>query len=127
MSLVVHGLIGWGICGATVGLGRQVVSTDVTLWIHGVVAPLAFGLLARRFFRRFPKSSAAGAAVTMVGIVVGLDALVVAPFLERSYAMFGSPIGTWIPFASIFAASYVVGRAFGSKNRMDGENSKHTV
>ena len=50
-------------------------------------------------------------ALTMLAVVVGLDALLVAPFLEHSYAMFGSVLGTWVPFASIFAASYLVGRA----------------
>jgi hypothetical protein len=39
-----------------------------------------------------------------------MDALVVAPFIEHSYAMFGSVLGTWVPFALIFAASYLVGR-----------------
>jgi hypothetical protein len=47
----------------------------------------------------------------MTAIVVGLDALVVAPFFEGSYAMFRSVIGTWVPFASIAAATYLVGLA----------------
>jgi hypothetical protein len=46
-----------------------------------------------------------------LGIVVGMDAFVVAPLIERSYAMFRSPFGTWIPFASIWLASFFVGHA----------------
>jgi hypothetical protein len=38
-----------------------------------------------------------------------LDALVVAPLFERSYAMFRSVIGTWLPFVVIFAASWAAG------------------
>ena len=109
--LILHALVGWAICGATIGVGRRVVSMEATLLIHAVVAPLVFGLLTWLFFRWFPASSALAVALTMVAVVVGLDALLVAPFLERSYAMFGSVLGTWVPFASIFGASYLVGRA----------------
>jgi hypothetical protein len=40
-----------------------------------------------------------------------MDAFVVAPLLERSYAMFASALGTWIPFALIFGSTYAVGQA----------------
>ncbi len=110
VSVVIHALVGWAICGATVAVGRQVVSMQATLWIHAVVAPAAFALLTRHHFKRFPSSSAAKTALAMVAIVVGLDAGLVAPAIERSYAMFGSVLGTWVPFASILIASYGVGR-----------------
>ena len=45
----------------------------------------------------------------MTGLIVALDALVVAPLFERSYAMFRSALGTWIPFAAIFLASWAAG------------------
>ena len=38
-----------------------------------------------------------------------LDALIVAPLFERSYAMFRSAIGTWLPFLAIFAAVWFAG------------------
>ena len=47
------------------------------------------------------------AAITIV--VMLLDALVVAPLFERSYAMFRSVIGTWLPFFAIFAAAWFAG------------------
>jgi len=46
----------------------------------------------------------------MVGMVIGLDAGLVAPVFERSYEMFRSVLGTWIPFALIVVASYLVAR-----------------
>ena len=109
--LILHALVGWAICGATIGVGRRLVSMAATLLIHAVVAPLVFGLLTWHFFKWFPASSALAVALTMLAVVVGLDALLVAPFFEHSYAMFGSVLGTWLPFASIFGASYLVGRA----------------
>ncbi len=124
VGVVIRGVVGWAICGATIGVGRQVVSMDTTLLIHAVVAPLTFALLTWNYFRRFPESSAGGTALTMLGIVVGLDALVVAPLFERSYAMFRSVIGTWVPFASILVSSYLVGSAAGSTTgtRRSGED-----
>jgi hypothetical protein len=77
--LILHGLVGWAICGATIGVGRQVVSMDTTLLIHAAVAPLAFGLLTWLFFRWFPKYSGLAVALTMLSVVVVLDALSVAP------------------------------------------------
>jgi hypothetical protein len=105
-----HGLVGWAICGATVAIGRQLVSMPTTLIAHAIVAPVAFGLLTWNHFRRFRDSSPGKVAVFMVGLVVGLDALLVAPVIERSYDMFRSVLGTWIPFASILAASFLVAR-----------------
>jgi len=34
----------------------------------------------------------------------------VAPFFERSFAIFASLIGTWLPFALIFGGSLAAGR-----------------
>ena len=47
----------------------------------------------------------------MTGLVILLDAVVVAPIFERSYDMFRSAIGTWIPFVLIFIASLAAGIA----------------
>ena len=45
----------------------------------------------------------------MNSFVIGLDATVVAPVFEKSYAMFASILGRWLPFLSIFAATYFTG------------------
>ena len=127
--LVLYAVVGWAICGATITVGRQMLSMDVALLIHAAVAPLTFGVLTWLFFKWFPSSSALPVALTMLGVVVGLDAFVVAPFLERSYAMFRSVLGTWMPFASIFVASYLVGRACRqrqSESRTGREESRPT-
>jgi len=109
-SLLIHGLIGWAICGATVGIGREVMTMTGTLIIHAVVAPLAFGVLTWNHVKRFPESSPSTTALFMVALVIGLDASVVAPFFERSYEMFRSTLGTWLPFTLILAASYIAAR-----------------
>ena len=109
-SVIGHALAGWLVCGATVGVGRQILSLHATLIVHATVAPLAFGLLAWHHFTRYPDSLPVVTGLAMLSIVVGLDALLVAPVFERSYAMFGSVLGTWFPFLLIFVATYLVGR-----------------
>ncbi len=123
VSVVIHGVVGWAICGATVAVGRLVVSMQTTLIVHAVVAPLAFGLLTWHHFSDSPGSSPRSVALSMAGIVVGLDALFVAPVLERSYEMFRSVLGTWIPFGSILAASYLAGRMSAGRRRLAVEGA----
>jgi hypothetical protein len=109
-SLATRALVGWAICGATVMTGRQLLPMTVALVVHAIAAPLAFAVLTWDHVKRFPTSSPSGTALIMVALVIGLDALVVAPFLERSYDMFRSPLGTWLPFALILVASYSAAR-----------------
>jgi hypothetical protein len=109
LSLVGHATAGWVVCGATIAIARQLGSMGTALLIHAVVAPLAFALLTWHYFRQYPDSTPAPMAMAMFLAVAGLDALVVAPLIEHSYAMFSSVPGTWIPFVSILAASYLAG------------------
>ncbi len=109
ISVIVHALLGWAICGATIGLGRHVMSMRATLAVHLVVAPLAFALLTWSHFRRHPDSGPLQTSIALVGVVIGLDAFVVAPVFEHSYAMFQSVVGTWVPFGLIWLASFRVG------------------
>jgi hypothetical protein len=80
------------------------------LIVHAIVAPIAFALLSWHFFRGHVDAPPLRTSPVMVGLVIGLDGLVVAPFIEHSYAMFANPLGTWIPFASIWLASFLTGR-----------------
>lgn len=111
-TLAGHAVVGWGICGSTIAIWRQWLSMPNTKLIHAIVAPIVFALLSLRFFRRWPGAAPLRTSLSLVGIVIGLDLLVVAPLVEHSYAMFSSAIGTWIPFASIWLASFFVGRAW---------------
>lgn len=110
ITLIAFALVGWLICGATIGIGRQVLSMQATLILHAILAPAAFWALAWRYSRWFPSVSAMRVGATMLGIVVALDAFLVAPLIERSYAMFGSWLGTWLPFALIAVAAHAGAR-----------------
>jgi uncharacterized membrane protein YhdT len=110
--IVAYSLIGWAICGTTVGVGRRLTDMHTTLVVHAIVAPLAFAVLSALFFRQFPGSSPARIASAFLSVVVALDALLVAPLFEHSFSMFGSVLGTWFPFALIFVAVFIIGRYF---------------
>jgi hypothetical protein len=106
VALMGFALAGWLICGATISIGRKVLPMQATLILHAIVAPVAFWALAWSYSRWFPAISAKRVSSTMLGIVVALDAFLVAPFIERSYAMFESWLGTWLPFALIVVAAH---------------------
>ncbi len=46
-----------------------------------------------------------------------LDLVVVAGLVERSVAMFESPLGTWILFALIFLSTLTVGQVHAVRHR----------
>ncbi len=109
--VLAHALVGWAVCGAIMGIARKRTTIERALVIHAIGAPVAFGLLSVLYFGVFGHCSPLGAAATFVGVVIAMDAGVVAPFLEKSFDMFKSPLGTWVPFGLIFVTTYLVGLA----------------
>ncbi len=112
-----HAMAGWAFCGTLIGILRSVVSLQATLIVHAVGAPLGFTLISRFYFRRFAYTTPLQTAVAFLLVVVGLDAFLVAPFIEKSFLMFRSPVGTWLPFALIFVATYITGSRTLSQRR----------
>ena len=118
--IAVHALVGWAYCGALVGIGRQLLPMQATLVVHAIGAPVGFAAISLFYFRRFGFTSPWQTAIAFLGIVIALDLFLVAPVIEKNYAMFTSPLGTWIPFALIFAATYFSGRWSMVSRRMGG-------
>ena len=102
-------LVLWGACGGVIAIGRRLWSIDTTLRVHLIVAPLVAFLLAAAHKEMAPAFDPLLRAASFTAIVVLLDALVVAPLFERSYAMFQSVMGTWLPFGAIFVAAWAAG------------------
>ncbi len=109
VALLVFGLILWGACGGVIAFGRQIWPMDMTLGVHLAVAPAIAAAVTMAHRIVAPEFSPLLRAAAMTGLIVALDALVVAPLFERSYTMFRSPLGTWLPFAAIFLASWAAG------------------
>jgi hypothetical protein len=102
-------LVLWGACGGVVSVGRRLWTLQTSLRVHLAAAPLFAFLLAAVHKGLAPGFDPALRALVMTAAVVVLDAAVVAPLFERSYAMFRSFLGTWLPFAAIFLASWAAG------------------
>jgi hypothetical protein len=109
LTIVVYALIGWALCFATMGIGQALLPMQTALIIHAIAAPIFFALLSMSYFKRFNYTTPLQTALLFVGIVIGLDFFLVARLILRSTEMFTSPLGTWIPFALIFASTYVTG------------------
>jgi hypothetical protein len=108
VSLTVSALVLWAACGAVIG--RRLWTLRTTLVVH-LFAAAAFAFAAAAAHKLLaPDFDVVARAAVMTGLIVALDALVVAPLFERSYAMFRSALGTWVPFAAIFLASWAAGR-----------------
>jgi hypothetical protein len=94
---------------AKMGIGQALFPSQTALIIHAIAAPIFFVLLSTNYFKRFHYTTPLQTALLFVGIVIGLDFFVVALLILRSTEMFTSLLGTWIPFALIFASTYMTG------------------
>jgi len=107
--VVAHGLVGWGLCGATMGVGMAVTTLEHALIIHAIAAPVLFAVVSLVYFRHFRLWSPLRTATAFLGVVITMDLLVVALLIERSFKMFASLLGTWLPFVLIFISTWWTG------------------
>jgi hypothetical protein len=107
--ILAHALVGWALCGATMGIGMATMSLDNALIVHAIAAPIFFAIISLVYFRNFNFTSPLQTALIFVGFVIAMDFFVVALIINRSLEMFTSLLGTWIPFALIFTSTYLTG------------------
>ena len=109
LILLAHAFVGWSLCGLTMGVGMAATSLDTALIIHAIAVPIIFGLVSSLYFTRFRYTSPTRTAIIFVSLVVLFDVLIVALLIEKSFEMFASIPGTWIPFLLIFLSTYLTG------------------
>jgi hypothetical protein len=100
----------WMACGAVMGVGQSVTTTDNALVIHLIAAPIIVFVVSLIYFTRTGSNRIALTAAVFTAVPMALDFFLVAMVLLRSFEMFGSLIGTWIPFGLIFTVTYLTGR-----------------
>ncbi len=105
-----HALIGWGLCGATIGIGRNLTSMENALIIHAVAAPVIFAMISIFYFKKINHYSPLFIATFFLSFVVFMDVVIVATLIEKDFSMFKSIIGTWIPFFTIFLSTLITGK-----------------
>ena len=108
--IVGFGVAVWAFCGALVGVGRQFMSMDMTLIVHAVGAPVGAAIASWFYFRNFYFTRPLATAAIFVGLSLVLDVLIVALLIEKSFDMFSSFLGVWLPQALIFSATYSTGK-----------------
>jgi hypothetical protein len=104
-----HALAGWALCDATMMIGMAVTSLDNALIIHAIAAPVFFAVISLVYFRYFNYTSPLRTALIFTAFIITVDFFFVAMLINRSFAMFTSLLGTCIPFALIFASTYLTG------------------
>ena len=109
LIVLAHAFVGWALCGAIIGIGFGVTSVENTLIIHAIGVPIIFAAISWVYFKWFHYTTPWQTALIFLGFAFLMDFFVVAMLVQKSFEMFASVLGTWIPFALIFASTYVVG------------------
>ncbi len=110
LIILAHAFVGWALCAATMGIGMATIGLSTTLIVHAIGAPIFFSGVSLVYFRKFNYTTPLQTALCFLAFVVAMDFFVVAMLINRSFDMFASVPGTWLPFALIFASTYLTGR-----------------
>jgi hypothetical protein len=105
----IYAFMGWTLCGVVMFIGTAVTSEFIALIIHAVAAPIIFAVVSSFYFKKYDLTTPLETAALFVAFVVLLDFVVVALLINKSLAMFGNVLGTWIPFVLIFISTYYTG------------------
>lgn len=114
---IAHGLAGWALCGAAMGISMAITTIGNALVIHAAAAPVIFAVVALLYFRRPGSLSPLATAATFLTVVITMDFFVVALLIEKNFEMFRSVPGTWLPFLLLFLSSWWTGAIFNSRGR----------
>ena len=82
---------------------------DTTLIIHALGAPVGFAVVSWIYHRYFGSTRPMHTAFIFLAAVVALDIFPVAIVFERSFDMFRSFMGTWLPWILIVASAWITG------------------
>jgi hypothetical protein len=118
ISIIIFlGALGWALCGAIMFIGMSVMDLQTTLIVHAIGAPIIFTLISLFYFSKFNYTSPLQTGIAFFLIVILMDFFIVALIINRSFDMFRSPLGTWIPFGLIFLSTYLTGLLFERQGR----------
>jgi hypothetical protein len=117
LILLAHALVGWAICGGIMGIGLALWTEQTTLIVHAIGAPIVFAIVSWVYFNKFAYTSPLVTGLVFIGLAIFMDAFVVSLIIIGNFDMFASPLGTWIPLASIFLSTLLVGNTLTSKSQ----------
>lgn len=105
----IHAFIGWALCTASMGISMATTTIQNALIIHATAAPFVYLAVSLSYFNKYNFTKPLQTGFIFVGFVILMDFFIVAMLVLKSFEMFLSPIGTWIPFALIFTTTYLTG------------------
>ena len=108
--LLTHAFIGWAICGAIMGIGLSVTTLGTTLIVHAIGGPIGFMILSIIYFKKFNYTKPLATACVFIAFTIIMDVFIVALLIERSFDLFKSILGTWLPFTLIFLVTFFTGQ-----------------
>ncbi len=113
-SVLLMGLVIWGVCSAVMGIGMATLPMETILTIHLFTAPVITYFIAFIYFKRFNYTTPLQTALFFLLIVSLMDFSLMSIVILRSFDMFTAGfnafIGTWLPFMLIFAVTYLTGK-----------------
>ncbi len=109
MAIIIHAFIGWALCTASMVTGMATTTIENALIIHAIGAPVIFTAVSLSYFSKYNYTSPLKTGLIFVGFVIFMDFFLVSMIVMRSFEMFASLLGTWIPFALIFTSTFVTG------------------
>lgn len=106
---LLHALAGWALCGAVMGIGMLLMPLHNALLLHLFAAPVIFAMVSLSYHKKVPSARPLLVAAGFMVIVMAMDFFLVAMVIQKSFAMFRSFLGTWLPFGMIFMSSWRTG------------------
>ncbi len=103
-----YGFFGATLSGAFMTASLRLVGLTPTLVLHAFLAPALFTFLAVRYFKARGARDPLPTAIAWTSIVIALD-LLLAGGIERSFEMFRSFAGAWLPYCSVFIVTWITG------------------
>jgi hypothetical protein len=92
-----------------IGTGAKIISLENTLIIHAIGGPVIAAVVSFSYFKKFNYTRPLQTAIAFALFILFMDFFVVSLLIVRNFEMFASILGTWVPFGSIFVATYLTG------------------
>lgn len=100
----------WAVSTACLMLLRMsALPETLAFWLHALIAPLVFGASASAYFTRANAAAPMRVAGLNVALYAILDLTVVSGIVLRSWALYTSFAGAYLPLLLVFAVTVVVG------------------
>lgn len=104
-----YGAFGWAVLAVAMIVLAGLTSRPFAVFTHLLLAPITFGLLARRYQSADGARDPLGTAAVWTAMVALLDGLLLANVVKQTIPLVSSISAYWLPLGLVFAASWAVG------------------